>query len=85
MKQPTHTHSHTLDLIITCQSDDFVSEEPFSGIFISDHAAVMCGLRTRRPVIELKYAEYRKLKYIDSKLFAEDICNSTACIDPLKN
>ena len=50
--------------------------------FISDHAAMMCSLRTRSPVIELKHAEYRKLKSIDTVLFAEDIRNSTLYIDP---
>ena len=82
VKQPTHTHGHTLDLIITRQSDDFVAEEPFSERFISDHAAMMCSLRTRRPVVELKHAEYRKLKSIDTALFAEDIRNSTLYKDP---
>ena len=84
VKQPTHIHGHTLDLIITRQSDDFVAEEPLSERFISDYAdaAVTCSLRTRRPVVELKHAEYRKLKSIVSVLFAEDIRNSTLYIDP---
>ena len=82
VKQPTHIHGHTLDLMITRQSDDFVAEEPLSERFISDHAAVTCSLRTRRPVVELKHAEYRKLKSIDSELFAEDIRNSVVYIDP---
>ena len=82
MKQPTHLCGHTLDLIITRQSDDFIAEEPFSEGFISDHAAVIGSLRTRRPVVELKHAEYRKLKSIDSELFAEDIRNSIKYIDP---
>ena len=58
------------------------AEEPLSERFISDHAAVVCSLRTRRPVVEMKHAEYRKLKSIDSELFAEDICNSVMYIDP---
>ena len=70
VKQPTHIHGHTLDLIITRQSDDFVAEELLSERFISDHAAVICSLRTCRPVVELKHAEYLKLKSIDSVLFA---------------
>ena len=56
VKQPTHIHDHTLDIIVTCQSDDFVAEEPLSERLISDHAAVICSLRTRRPVVELKHA-----------------------------
>lgn len=82
VKQPTHIHGHTLNLIITRQSDDFFAEEPLSERFISDHAAVICSLRTRRPVVELKHAEYRKLKSIASVLFAEDIRNYTLYIDP---
>ena len=39
-------------------------------------------LRTRTPVVELKHAEYRKLKSIASVLFAEDIRNYTLYIDP---
>ena len=70
VKQPTHIHGHTLDSIITRQCIDFVAEEPPSERFISDHAAVTCSLRTRRPVVELKHAECRKLKSVDSELFA---------------
>ena len=51
VKQATHIHSHILDLIITLQSDDFVAQEPLSESFISDHAAVICSLRTPRPVV----------------------------------
>ena len=81
VKQLTHIHGHTLDLIITRQSDDFVAEEPLSERFISDHAAVICSLTTRRLVVQQKHAEYRKLKSVDSVLFAEGIHNSTLYID----
>ena len=50
--------------------------------FISDHVAVICNLRARRPVVEMKHAEYRKMKSIDSGLFAEDIRNSVMYIGP---
>ena len=82
VKQPTHIHGHTLDPIIMRQSDDFIAEELLFEKFISDHAALICSLMTRRPVVELKHAEYRKLKSIDSVLFAEDIRNSILYIDP---
>ena len=82
VKQATHIHGHIQDLIITGQSDDFVAQEPLSESFISDHAAVICSLRTPRPVVKLMHAEYRKLKSIDSELFAEDICNSFVYINP---
>ena len=84
VKQPSHQHGHILDLIITRQSDDFVHEEPLYERFISEHAAVICSFWTRRPVVELKHAKYRKLKSIDSELFAEDICNFLCIYIPLK-
>ena len=75
VKQATHIHGHILDLIITRQSDDFIAQEPLSESFISDYAAEICSLRTPGPVVKLMHAEYRKLKSIDSELFAEDIRN----------
>ena len=82
VKQATHIHGHILDLIITRQSDDFAAEKPLSESFISHYAAVICSLRTPRPVVELKHAEYRQLKSIDSEIFAEDIRNSVLYINP---
>ena len=76
VKQPTHILGHNLDLIITRQSDDLIAEEPLSERLISDHAGMICSLRTRRPVVEMKHTEYRKLKSIDSELCAEDIRNT---------
>ena len=52
-------------------SDDFVAQEPLSESFIPDDAAVICSLKTPRPVVELMHAEYRKLNSIDWELFAE--------------
>ena len=28
VKRPTHSHGHTLDLLITCKFDDFIAKEP---------------------------------------------------------
>ena len=44
VKQPTHIHGHTLDLIITHQSNDFIAEEPLPERFNLNHAAVICSL-----------------------------------------
>ena len=82
VKRPTHIHGHTLDLTITRQSHDIVAEEPMPERFISDHSAGICRLRTGRSVVEVKHDEYRKLKFIDSQLFEEDIRNSSLYVDP---
>lgn len=82
VKRPTHIHGHTLDLTITRQSHDIVAEEPIPERFISDHSAGICRLRTGRSVVEVKHDEYRKLQFIDSQLFEEDIRNSSLYVDP---
>ena len=38
VKQPTHIHGHTLDLLITRQSDVIVAKEPEIERYFSDHA-----------------------------------------------
>ena len=73
VKQATHIHGHILDL---------VAQEPLSESFVSDHEAVICSLRTPRPVVKLMHAEYSKLKSIDSELFSEDIRNSFVYTNP---
>ena len=42
---------------------------------------MISSLRTPRPVVKLMHVEYRKLKSIDSDLFAEDIRNSFVYIN----
>ena len=41
---PTHIHGHTLDLIITRQSDQIVRSTPRVDCYFSDHAPVLCHL-----------------------------------------
>lgn len=44
VKQPTHIHGHTLDLLITRQSDVIIAKEPEIERYFSDHAVVLCDL-----------------------------------------
>ena len=64
VKQPTHIHGHTLDLLITRQSDVIVAKEPEIERYFSDHAVVLCDLRTAVSASEVTHAEFRKLKAI---------------------
>ena len=46
VKRSTHIHGHTLDLLITRQSDVIIAKEPEIERHFSDHAVVLCHLRT---------------------------------------
>ena len=46
VKRPTHIHGHTLDLLITRQSDVIRPKEPETERYFSDHAVVLCDLTT---------------------------------------
>ena len=47
VKVPTHDAGHTLDLIITNNSDDFVSSVSTDHGLPSDHAAVKCLINVK--------------------------------------
>ena len=46
---PTYKHDHTLDLIITRQSDQFLENTLLISRYISDHATVVCSIRCDKP------------------------------------
>lgn len=82
VKQPTHIHGHTLDLLITRQSDVIIAKEPEIERYFSDHAVVLCDLMSAVIAPEVTHAEFWKLKAISKQQFLEDICNSSLCRDP---
>ena len=49
--QPTHELGHTLDLIITCISDNIIAGHPYTGELFSDHFPVFCKLKPERPPV----------------------------------
>ena len=81
-KQPTHIHGHTLDLLITRQSDVIVAKEPEIERYFSDYAVVLCDLMTAVSASKVTHAEFRKLKAINKQQFLEDIRNSSLYRDP---
>lgn len=50
---PTHKHDHTLDLIITRQSDQLLGNTPRISRYISDHATVLCSIRCDKPPLSV--------------------------------
>ena len=46
---PTHKKGHTVDLILTRDTDNFVSNVITTSYLPSDHSAVICNLNIARP------------------------------------
>lgn len=82
VKRPTYIHGHTLDILITRQSEDIITKEPETERYFSDHAVVLSHRKRAKPTSTVKYAEFRKLKGIDDQKFLEDICTSSLYRDP---
>ena len=59
---PTHEHNHTLDLVITRQSDKVLLCQPKVGFLFSDHAPIFCSLNSIKPQFSSKSYTYRKSK-----------------------
>ena len=58
---PTHKFGHTLDLIITRQSEHIVNNSSWGDRLISDHSTVVCSLFTDKPDLIVKKVQFRKL------------------------
>ena len=81
VERPTHIHGHTLDLLITRQSD-VIAKEPEIERYFSDHAVVLCDLATAVSASKVTHAEFWRLRAINKQQFLEDIRNSSLCRDP---
>jgi hypothetical protein len=84
VNEPTHVRGHTLDVIITRDNTNLVSDitvlDPGlcddKGNIKRDHFAVSFKANASKPSLERKYVTYRKLRAIDIDSFRQDILNS---------
>ena len=79
---PTHKHDHTLDLIITRQSDQLLGNTPRISRYISDHATVLCSIRCDKPPLSVRKVSYRKLHSVNVVSLNEDLATSELCQNP---
>ena len=73
---PTHIGGHTLDLIITRQSDKLIETTPIADYLFSDHSPVLCQLQVGRPSWEKSLVSHRNTKSINLDALREDLSNS---------
>lgn len=68
----SHVGGHTLDLVLSRSSDNFLVDCSTSD-FISDHRAIHWCAKAHRPLRPVKKVEFRKLKSIDFSSFCSDL------------
>ena len=73
---PTHKEGHTLDLIITRAIDELVICTEIRDPMLSDHSAVHCKLRLKKPPPERKEISRRKLHSVNMDSFNDDLKQS---------
>ena len=79
---PTHKHDHTLDLIITRQSDQLLGNTPRISRYISHHATVLCSVRCDKPPLSVRRVSYRKLQSVNVVSLNEDLATSELWQNP---
>ena len=73
---PTHKKGHTLDLIITRAVEELVTSVEIRDPMLSDHSAVHCKLRLKKPPLERMETSYRKLRSVNMDSFNDDLKQS---------
>ena len=76
---PTHISGHTLDLIITRNSDQLLVSSPWTDYLFSDHLPVHCNIQVEKPLLKSKRISFRKLKSIDISSLRDDLSRSDLC------
>ena len=70
---PTHIHGHTLDLVITRQSDQILRSTPQVDSDFSDHASLFCHLHSIKPSFSTRTLLFRKFKSLDVDSLNDDL------------
>ncbi|PFX12684.1 hypothetical protein AWC38_SpisGene23314 [Stylophora pistillata] len=74
--EPTHKKGYTLDLLITRAEEELVNSTEIRYPMLSDHSAVHCKLRLKKPPLEQKEISYRKLRSINIGSLNDDLKQS---------
>ena len=76
VSEPTHRRGHVLDLLITRDFQDTVSNISVVRDLPSDHSAIMCDVVISRPPPTKRVIKSRQLRAIDSDVFREEVVGS---------
>lgn len=81
----THDQGHTLDLVITRNSDSVICGAPFTDFPISNHLPVVCSLRVAKPSSAVSSVSFRKVRAIDNAAFKRDVIDRDLFHHPSDN
>ena len=73
VRGPTHTHGHTLDLVITRKMENIIACPPRVCRYFSDQATVHCDMNFNKPAFQVKKISYRKVRAIDMDSLKGDL------------
>ena len=73
MRGPTHTHGHTLDLVIARKMENIITRPPRVCRYFSDHATVHCDMNFNKPAFQVKKISYRNVKAVDIDCLKGDL------------
>ena len=59
----THYLGHTLDLIITRDTDNIICSEPKIDTLISDHFSILADLNISKPIAEVKESKVQEHRH----------------------
>ena len=82
VKQPTHLHGHTLDLILSPIDQDTIVDVKICD-FVSDHALVKCPIVLPYQVTHIpNKIQYRRYHLINMSSFRSDLKNTSLVKSP---
>lgn len=77
--KPTHTHSHTLNLVITRKVSIVIHTLPRVDRYFSDHASIVCDLRIKKSVAKVRTVTFRKLRSVNMADLQGDLASYDLC------
>ena len=86
VKEPTHRHGHTLDLLIVPSTASFINDVHVFDPQLSDHCVISCTIHFNKPQHHKSLMRFRNFRDIDFESFKNDIKQSAlntvdSCMD----
>ena len=81
VRESTHTHGHTLDLVITRSNETTVFDTSVTDLGISDHYAIVLKISLEKPAFPKKKIVHRQWKKFNIIDFKNDFTSSNLAVN----
>ena len=81
--EPTHKHSHLLDLVFLRHNRSRLRSSCLDHGLTSDHIAVLCQLDIPKPAVQPVTTQFRSISKIDKTSFKQDLAQSITPLTPI--